>query len=269
MSVTVHSRPTACIVFMASCTRSWRELVRYRSIFWQAFFWAPVQFVVPFYFAGIAFGGTPDYQAFIFFGTLMWSWLHNSIWEATLVLSREMSGGSIELLFSTPASAPAWLLGASFASTSLHFATLCLTGGLAGFFLRPVIAPNWSAVALTLLLSYVLGWGISLTLAAATLFLKQPRNPVSLLVDFGFVVSGATFPLREGGRLLTSLAAIIPLAPAISTFRISVLHAPSFSTILPNLGLLLLLGSLFLGLGIAVLRLVHREVRQRGSLHQF
>lgn len=269
MSARAHSRPTACTVFIASYTRSRRELLRYRSIFWQAFFWAPVQFIIPFYFAAIALGGTPDYRAFVFFGTLMWSWLHNSIWEATLVLSRQMSDGSAELLFTTPASVSAWLLGASFASAVLHFATLCLTGGLAWFFLRPAITPNWSATAATLVLAYILGWGISLALAAMTLLLKQPRNPLSLLVDFGFAVSGATFPLPEAGRLLASLAALIPFALALSTFRTSVIHGPSFSVILPNLGLLLLLGCLALGLGIAVLRLVHREVRQRGSLHQF
>ncbi len=269
MSAVVGSHPTAYSVFVASCTRSWRELVRYRSLFWQAFFWAPVQFIAPFYFAAVAFGSTPDYQALVFFGTLMWSWLHNSIWEATSVLGREMSGGSIELLFSTPASAPAWLLGSSFAYTFLHFATLCLTGGLAWLVLRPAIAPNWVAVVLTLALSYMLGWGISLALAAAMLFLKQPRNPLSLMVDLGFAVSGATFPLHQGGRLLTSLAAIIPLAPAISTFRTCILHAPRLSAVLPNLGLLLVLSCLALGLGIVLLRLVHREVRQRGSLHQF
>lgn len=269
MSAVAHSGAKAYAVFAASYIRSWRELSRYPTLLWQAFFWAPVQFIAPFYFATIAFGGTRDYQTFVFFGILMWSWLHNSIWEATSVLTREMRSGSLELVFATPASAPAWLLGTSLSLTSLHFVTLSLAGGFAGLLLRPAVNPNWIAVALTLVLSYVLGWGISLALAAATLFLKQPRNPLSLLVDLGFSMSGATFPLREGGRLLASLALLIPFAPAISAFRTSILQAPELSAVLPNLGLLSLLGCLSLGLGLALLRLVHREVRNHGSLHQF
>jgi ABC-2 type transport system permease protein len=260
-------------VFRASFRRALLEYLRYPSSWQKGLFWNPIQFILPFLFGLTALSGPAGANAetvgFVFVGAWCWSWLHNTLWDASALLRREFQTGTLEAVFMTPAPRTAWLVGSVSAATVVHAWALLVSGAVAYLVFPFPFNPRWDVVLLYVLIVFLLGWSLALMTAAALLYLKQANNVLSVFVDLTMTVSGATYPTASGPRWLYSLVLLMPLAPAIDGLRQAIMNGDSFD---PSLAVIvgLVLGTVvMLALGLHLFRTMERQVRHNATLHIF
>lgn len=173
-----------------------------------------------------------------------------------LVIAREWERGTMEAIFSTPASVSDILIGKLVPYFVLGLAATIVATLLAVYAFEVPLRGSWFAVLLSssAFLIPALGQGLLISTLAKNQFIASQAAlfsgflPAFLLSGFLYQISSMPWPLR-------SLTHVIPAKYFVDCLQTVFLAGDIWSVFLPNIGAMLLIGAVFFGL-------VHAKTRK-------
>ncbi|MCC6930675.1 MAG: ABC transporter permease [Gemmatimonadaceae bacterium] len=264
-------------VILAMVRTSWRAASSYRlaTVFSLIGLAATV---VPLYFVAGALQGTMarsiqgeggQYFAFVLAGMVATTIITEAIGTVPSNVGTAATSGTLDSLFLTPTPPVVIFAGLSaygFLWTLLR-STLLLVGGVA---LGASIA--WTSVpqaflVLMLLAAAYLPFGLLMTASQIAFRTSGPVMSAVLLAST--FLGGVYYPVHVIPSWLRSLAGFVPLSYGLRAFRMLLLEGRPFSTVLGDVGMLLLFILVLGSVGVAAIALAFRYARRTGGLSQY
>ena len=213
----------------------------------------------------------------VILGAAMTTFWMNVLWSMGAHLYWERDGGNLELYIMSPAPMMSILMGMALGgmTTTLVRAITILTAGVLLFDV-PFQPSSWWLLAFIFTLTMVALYGLGMMFAS--LFLMWGReawHTVNLLQEPVYLLSGMNFPLAVLGKLagngLPAVALVIPLAAGIDAMRqVLFQHTgrgiEGFLPVWTEIGILAVLGVVFVTLAIRCLKVLERKAKEDGKL---
>ena len=208
----------------------------------------------------------------VILGAAMTTFWMNILWSMGAHLYWERDGGNLELYIMSPAPMMSILMGMAVGglATTLVRAVAILTAGVLLFDV-PFEPTSWWLLALVFSLTMVSLYGLGMMFAS--LFLMWGReawHTVNLLQEPVYLISGMNFPLKVLGDLignaLPAMALLLPLAAGIDAMRQVLFGTPGFLDVWYEVGILAVLGVVFVLLAVRCLNVLERKAKEDGKL---
>jgi len=212
-------------------------------------------------------------------GAMMWGFLSQLFNDVSMAIAYERWEGTLEYTFMAPVSRFAHLIGESIYAVFYSMIRLFLILiGVALFVDLDLSHTNWIGLIVTLMVSSLAFIGLGLI--AATLPVMSPERGAEATNIFQgslLLVSGIYYPVEILPAWLQPLAKLSPATYALSACRkLMGVGSPadgtgrfigaSISSILPELGTLLLMGVVMIPLGLWVFGQVEYWAKRKGKL---
>lgn len=212
-------------------------------------------------------------------GVLLWSFLSAMFYEIANSISYERWEGTLEYTFMAPVSRLVHLSGVSlFAVIYSVFRTIMILGGLMLFISINLSGANLLGILLVLLVGSLAFMGLGLM--AAILPVMSPENGAQATNIFQGVlllVSGVYYPVSVLPKWIQPLSILSPATYALRASRkllgvtnpASTAHhliAAPIRDVLPDLGILLIMGLIFIPLGLWVFSRAEAWAKRTGKL---
>jgi len=213
--------------------------------------------------------GTSDVVGFLAVGTTIWMWQNIVLWGVGFTLRNEQLRGTLESNWLSLAWRFSFLLGSGLfhALTSLVFlAVAALEFGLV-FGVR--LNGNLLLVVLVLLAAMPAVYGLGFAFASLVITAKEANAFVFLVRGLVMIFCGITFPISVLPEWMQTCAAWLPQTYAIRAIRNAALAGADLPALLPDLGLLLAFGALWLVIGYTIFNWMERRARQTGAIGQY
>ena len=206
--------------------------IRYRGALFVGFAGAALEIAGLYYLSrAIGPGFRPDGMdsyPFLLVGTGLYTFLLMGISSFLSTVQEAQQAGTLEVLMTTPTSAPTLLLlGAtsSFAARGLAF-LVYLCGGFIISGIRLGQA-NIVAAFCVVFLSIALAVAIGIGAAGIQVAIQKGSGVVWLLGSGAWLLTGAMFPVSALPRWLQTVAALIPMTHALSAMRLALFGGAS------------------------------------------
>lgn len=232
----------------------------------------PILSVSAFAYAYRAMGAPERFVGYVVLGAAMTAFWFNVLWSMGAHLYWERDSGNLELYIMSPAPMMSILMGMAVGglATTLVRAVAILTAGVLLFDV-PFAPTSWWLLALVFGLTMVALYGLGMMFAS--LFLMWGReawHTVNLLQEPVYLISGMNFPLKVLGDLignaLPAIALLLPLAAGIDAMRQVLFGTPGFLGVWYEVGILAVLGAVFVLLAVRCLNVLERKAKADGKL---
>jgi len=207
-------------------------------------------------------------MTFLMVGALIWSYLSVLFDVLSETVSWERWEGTIEYTFMSPASRITHLLGMGFYAVIYGIAQIAIMLVAVSFFFELDLreANYWSALVVLAVCSVSLvGFGI----VAAVLPLLSPEKgqQVSYIVSsLLLLVSGVYYPVEVLPGWMQAIATVSPVTYALEGSRAALLEGDSVVELWESIWPLLIMGVVFVPLGLYVFNLGERYAKRTGKL---
>jgi ABC-2 type transport system permease protein len=211
---------------------------------------------------------TERLMTFLLVGALIWSYLSVLFDVLSETVSWERWEGTIEYTFMSPASRVTHLLGMGFYAVIYGIAQIAIMFGVVSLFFELDLgrANYWGALVVLAVCSVSLvGFGI----VAAVLPLLSPEKgqQVSYIVSsLLLLVSGVYYPVDVLPLWMQAVATVSPVTYALEGSRDALLEGAGFAELWESIWPLLIMGVIFVPLGLYVFRLGERYAKKTGKL---
>ena len=207
-------------------------------------------------------------MTFLLVGALIWSYLSVLFDVLSETVSWERWEGTIEYTFMSPASRVTHLLGMGFYAVIYGIAQIAIMFGVVSLFFELDLsdANYWGALLMLSVCSVSLvGFGI----VAAVLPLLSPEKgqQVSYIVSsLLLLVSGVYYPVDVLPGWMQAIATISPVTYALEGLRQALLEGAGVAELWGSIRVLLIMGVIFIPLGLYIFHLGERYAKKTGKL---
>jgi ABC-2 type transport system permease protein len=207
-------------------------------------------------------------MTFLLVGALIWSYLSVLFDVLSETVSWERWEGTIEYTFMSPASRVTHLLGMGFYAVIYGIAQIAIMFGVVSLFFELDLsnANYWGALLMLSVCSVSLvGFGI----VAAVLPLLSPEKgqQVSYIVSsLLLLVSGVYYPVDVLPGWMQAIATVSPVTYALEGSRAALLEGAGVAELWDSIWPLLIMGAVFVPLGLYVFHLGERYAKKTGKL---
>ena len=207
-------------------------------------------------------------MTFLLVGALIWSYLSVLFDVLSETVSWERWEGTIEYTFMSPASRVTHLLGMGFYAVIYGIAQIAVMFGVVSLFFELDLgrANYWAAfVVLAVCSVSLVGFGI----VAAVLPLLSPEKgqQVSYIVSsLLLLVSGVYYPVDVLPAWMQAIATVSPVTYALEGSRDALLEGAGVAELWDSIWPLLVMGVVFVPLGLYVFHLGERYAKKTGKL---
>jgi ABC-2 type transport system permease protein len=207
-------------------------------------------------------------MTFLMVGALIWSYLSVLFDVLSETVSWERWEGTIEYTFMSPASRVTHLLGMGFYAVIYGIAQITIMFGVVSLFFELDLsnANYWGALLMLSVCSVSLvGFGI----VAAVLPLLSPEKgqQVSYIVSsLLLLVSGVYYPVDVLPNWMQAIATVSPVTYALEGLRQALLEGAGVAELWGSIWPLLIMGAVFVPLGLYVFHLGERYAKKTGKL---
>jgi ABC-2 type transport system permease protein len=207
-------------------------------------------------------------MTFLLVGALIWSYLSVLFDVLSETVSWERWEGTIEYTFMSPASRVTHLLGMGFYAVVYGIAQIAIMLVAVSFFFELDLsnANYWGALVVLAVCSVSLvGFGI----VAAVLPLLSPEKgqQVSYIVSsLLLLVSGVYYPVEVLPGWMQAIATVSPVTYALEGSRAALLEGAGVTQLWESIWPLLIMGAVFVPLGLYVFNLGERYAKRTGKL---
>ena len=216
----------------------------------------------------VSTAGKVSYLSFITIGNAFYVFVFAAAFVVGRVMFWDRAMGTLEATFITPMSRLAYMSGvmvAAAANSMIDLAAVFIIGLLFGFQVSSFNAPLFfSALALTALALF----GIGLIVNAITLSFRDRVNTANTLMILFMVFCGIVCPVELMPSWAQTVSTFLPLTYGIRLMRVSLLGIEAVD-VAGNLVALLVLGAVYIGVGIVTLRLIERNLRKKALFSVF
>jgi ABC-2 type transport system permease protein len=214
--------------------------------------------------------GIADYMSYLTIGFAFTSFIFSAAFGGSHAIRGEQEHGTAELVFLTPASKIAWLLGKMMGEILFGVITFCMIL-FSGFLLFPPrleVQPNIPIALLSIVLTMLAMTSFGFFYAGTCFLLKKEEELTQVLWPMMTFFSGLAFPvevLPEWGRII---ARMIPLTWGIDATRKALLLGIGFfdPSILTTFTILITLTVVFLPVGALLFSQLEKAAKKAGTL---
>jgi len=269
--------------FGAAGMKEWRLLRRYPSMFLGFLFW-PIVLPLAYVLQARAYSGesqaaldafarntgTTQIAGFLFLGWATYMWISMILWGPGTSLRTEQIRGSLEALFLTPVSRLVILFGPLVSQVAWAIWMFGIVGGVLVVFFGVSIGPGEALRALGVILVAVPAlYGLGALFAAVVLRFGEVQAMVQGVRGVFTVFCGMSFPIAILPEWAHRVALTLPPTYLIGDLRSVLLGSSSLVGTIPDLAILLGLGTVISALAVVAFKRTERHARRGGSLAQY
>ncbi len=222
--------------------------------------------------AGVeASGGTVDTQflmTYLLVGALLWNYLSMLFDVLSETVSWERWEGTIEYTFMSPSSRITHLLGMGFYAVVYGILQTALTLGVCmAFFDLDLSNANYWGALLVLAVASVSLVGFGVVAAVLPLLSPEKGQQVSYIVSSVLLlVSGVYYKVSVLPEWMQAIATVSPVTYALEGSRAALQDGAGISELWESIRVLLVMGVVFVPLGLFVFHLGERYAKKTGKL---
>lgn len=222
--------------------------------------------------AGVeAAGGTVDtrfYMTYLLVGALLWNYLSMLFDVLSETVSWERWEGTIEYTFMSPSSRITHLLGMGFYAVVYGILQTALTLGVCmAFFDLDLSQANYLGALLVLAVASISLVGFGVVAAVLPLLSPEKGQQVSYIVSSVLLlVSGVYYNVGVLPEWMQAVATVSPVTYALQGARAALLHGAGIGELWESIRVLLVMGVVFVPLGLFVFHLGERYAKKTGKL---
>ena len=222
--------------------------------------------------AGVeASGGTVDTQflmTYLLVGALLWNYLSMLFDVLSETVSWERWEGTIEYTFMSPSSRITHLLGMGFYAVVYGILQTALTLGVCmAFFDLDLSNANYLGALLVLAVASVSLVGFGVVAAVLPLLSPEKGQQVSYIVSSVLLlVSGVYYEVDVLPNWMQAIATVSPVTYALEGSRDALQRGAGISELWDSISVLLVMGVVFVPLGLFVFHLGERYAKKTGKL---
>ncbi|MFX0115111.1 MAG: ABC transporter permease [Candidatus Hodarchaeota archaeon] len=270
---------------LIKATAKYNLIAFYRIFSWTSF---ALRFFVPFMtmatawiFYNVIFGSeklkasfssyaSVDYLTFIIIGQAVFVYMYATVFQVGRVFFWERMGGTIEVLYLSPASRRAYMLGHvcyAMLNATIDFLVVLLAGIF--IFGARLDHINFPLLILGIILTITSLFGVGLIVNGITLSLRDRTNTANILTLVFLLFSGAIAPVEMlpfWGRLI---GLILPLTYSLKIIRGSVQPSVAIGDFLMEIMILLGISAVLLILGFIFLARIELSLKKQAELTVF
>ena len=269
--------------FGAAGMKEWRLLRRYPSMFLGFLFW-PIVLPLAYVLQARAYSGdsqaaldafarntgTTQIAGFLFLGWATYMWISMILWGPGTSLRTEQIRGSLEALFLTPVSRLVILFGPLVSQVAWAIWMFVIVGSVLVVFFGVSIGPGEALRALGVILVAVPAlYGLGALFAAVVLRFGEVQAMVQGVRGVFTVFCGMSFPIAILPEWAHRVALALPPTYLIGDLRSVLLGSSSLVGTIPDLAILLGLGTVISALAVIAFKRTERHARRGGSLAQY
>jgi ABC-2 type transport system permease protein len=269
--------------FGAAGMKEWRLLRRYPSMFLGFLFW-PIVLPLAYVLQARAYSGdsqaaldafarntgTTQIAGFLFLGWATYMWISMILWGPGTSLRTEQIRGSLEALFLTPVSRLVILFGPLVSQVAWAIWMFGIVGSVLVVFFGVSIGPGEALRALGVILVAVPAlYGLGALFAAVVLRFGEVQAMVQGVRGVFTVFCGMSFPIAILPEWAHRVALALPPTYLIGDLRSVLLGSSSLVGTIPDLAILLGLGTVISALAVIAFKRTERHARRGGSLAQY
>jgi ABC-2 type transport system permease protein len=269
--------------FGAAGMKEWRLLRRYPSMFLGFLFW-PIVLPLAYVLQARAYSGdsqaaldafarntgTTQIAGFLFLGWATYMWISMILWGPGTSLRTEQIRGSLEALFLTPVSRLVILFGPLVSQVAWAIWMFGIVGSVLVVFFGVSIGPGEALRALGVILVAVPAlYGLGALFAAVVLRFGEVQAMVQGVRGVFTVFCGMSFPIAILPEWAHRVALALPPTYLIGDLRSVLLGSSSLVGTIPDLAILLGLGTVISALAVVAFKRTERHARRGGSLAQY
>ncbi len=208
------------------------------------------------------------YVLYLCIGAVVWSYLGVVFIFVASAIAWERWEGTLEYTFMAPVHQFTRLAGMCLASVLYGLIRLIIMFGLlVWIFHLDLSGANFGAALLTLALSTIAMLGMGLVAAIFPLLSPEKGAQASeIILALTLLLSGTYFPISVLPKLVQPLAWVCPPYWALLALRQALLEHAPLREMLPNLGMLLLSGLVYVPLGYLAFRWAEKYAKRTGLL---
>jgi ABC-2 type transport system permease protein len=222
--------------------------------------------------AGIdAAGGSVDVEflmTYLLVGALLWNYLSMLFDVLSETVSWERWEGTIEYTFMSPSSRITHLLGMGFYAVVYGILQTALTLGVcAAFFELDLSSANYWGALLVLAVASVSLVGFGVVAAVLPLLSPEKGQQVSYIVSSVLLlVSGVYYDVSVLPNWMQAIATVSPVTYALQGARAALQDGAGVTELWDSIWVLLVMGAVFVPLGLFVFHLGERYAKKTGKL---
>lgn len=203
-----------------------------------------------------AYTGTTDYISYVIVGNCMYLLMVRTLLNVSRSLITELREGTLESLMLAPFHRIQYFLGNMLQQTIttsgevMVMLLVCLPFGV------KLTEINIPSAILSFTLALFSFFSISLLLAALMLYSRDTYISQNTLFAILFLICGVTFPVQYLPVWVQHIAHFIPVTQSLEVVRSSVLQGASVSTLWESYLQIILLSSVYCGIGFSFIKRV-------------
>ena len=207
-------------------------------------------------------------MTYLMVGALIWSYLSVLFDVLSETVSWERWEGTIEYTFMSPASRVTHLLGMGVYAVVYGIAQIAIMFGVVIlFFELDLSEANYVGALLVLAICSVSLVGFGIVAAVLPLLSPEKGQQVSYIVSsLLLLVSGVYYPVDVLPGWMQAIATVSPVTYALEGSRASLQHGAGIAELWESIRVLLVMGLVFVPLGIFVFHLGERYAKKTGKL---
>lgn len=214
------------------------------------------------------YGG--NFLAFLLIGIALTDCVGVSLTTFASQIREAQTTGTLEVTLMAPVSLPVMLILSSlwnyFFSSIRFFLYLIFGALLYGVSLGNANVPAAAVIFLLTVLSFM---GLGILWAGVVMVVKRGETMMTAMAYVVLLVSGVLFPTAMLPAWLQTVAAFIPLTPALEGMRLALLRGASLAQVWPMVAQLAAFAVVLMAVGIAGFNQTVRVAKRAGSLAQF
>lgn len=214
--------------------------------------------------------GNPEVTvAYVVIGNAVQSVAATTLYSVAEVPGVEKHTGTIEMLVQTPSSLFTVFLGMSAFSIFTGMAAMTMSLCYAAFIFDVSFAVcNFVSIVVVLVLTCLSLTGLGMMIGSVGIRLRTASIIANVVAYIGLLISGVNFPVSYLPEWVQAISYCMPLTYAVDATRDAVNGADIFA-ISGDLGMMIILGSLFIVIAWLSFRYFEKSARQSGKMDSF
>lgn len=206
------------------------------------------------------------YFSYVLVGSIFYVYVVASLFGFGRAMFWERAQGTIEALFLSPMNYAAYMMGmavATFATSTVDVLLLFILGNILGFKVQHIDVLLLTVGVFLIILAL---FGLGLIVNGITLTLRDRVNTANTLMTVLIVFSGIVCPIALMPEWAQIVSKAVPFTYGLDILRSALLYNSDITTILTNILGITSLASLYVIIGIILLKRIEKNSRKKALL---
>lgn len=213
-------------------------------------------------------GGGQDMVSYVAIGNAVQTIASVSMYSISNIPGDQKHIGTMQGLVMSPSSTYTIFIGMSLFSILSGFFSVTVSLGYAALFGVDFSMLNVLSIIIVMIVTSISMSCVGMAIGSVGLYLRTSVMIANIMAYIGLVISGVNFPVSDLPGFVQVFSYAFPLTYAVEATRMSI-EGASVMDMLPELGMMILLGVIFAVLSYFLFRYFERLSRKKGRMDSF